>query len=117
MALSLIGFMLAAAGHGTYILLGIASAPLTLLRNFWLSLAGPPLLWAIIGGLLAYSSRRLHRRIVFIGLSFHYLGVALVSLIADFADREYIRRVWQLNSLMLVVGITLYVTGQISIWA
>lgn len=114
--LSCVGFMLAGAGHGTYILLAIASAPLSLLGGFWF-LVSPPLLWTIVGSILAYSSRIQQRQIGFFVLSVHYLSGLFAWFVADYADLKYFERVWQDNALMLVGGITFYLFGQISIWA
>jgi hypothetical protein len=114
--LSSVGFMLAGAGHGTYMLLAIASAPLSLLGGFWF-FVGPPLLWTMVGSVLAYSSRILQRQIVFFVLSLHYVSGPIAWFVADYADLKYFEGAWQINALMLLGGITFYMLGQISIWA
>lgn len=114
--LSFVGFMLAGAGHGTYMLLTIASAPLSLLGGFWF-FVGPPLLWTVVGAFLAYSSRIPQRQIVFFVLSLHYVSGPLAWFVADYADLKYFERVWLINALVLLAGITFYMLGQISIWA
>ena len=113
--LSCIGFMLAGAGHGTYLMLAIASAPLSLLGGVWFFVA-PPLLWTVVGSFLAYTSRIPQRQIVLFILSLHYLSGLLAWFVADYGDLKYFERVWQVNPLMLLGVIAFYMFGQISIW-
>jgi hypothetical protein len=61
--------------------------------------------------------QKIPRLILFAGIGVHYLGVLLVSYISDFADWKYIEKAWQIYPLALGGGITLYLLGQISIWA
>jgi len=115
LSLTAVGIMLAAAGHGTYALLAIASAPLSFL-GIVSSFVGPFLLWTTLCGLLAYSSRAPQRQITAVALSLHYIAVFLVPFFSDYGDTKYIERVWHANPVMVVIGVALYLVGQIAIW-
>ena len=115
MSLTAVGILLTGAGHGTYVLLGIASAPLSFL-GIISSFVSPPLLWTTLGGLLAYSSKVPQRQIVAVALGLHYAAILLVPFFHDYADRKYIERSWQANPVMITAGAALYVLGQVAIW-
>src|SRR5690242_972150 len=72
--LATIGFAVAAAGHGTYVLIGIWSAPLGIL-GIIVSLLSPPLLWSIIGWGLGRSERVRSRNAFLVLMAFHYLSL------------------------------------------
>lgn len=46
----------------------------------------------------------------------HYLGVALVPFFDEFAEWKYFERVWEAYPLVVLVGGSLYLVGQIVIW-
>ena len=82
LGLAAFGFMLLGAGHGTSLLLDIASAPLSFL-GFVFPLLGPPIMWGVIGCLLGGSSvfqRRVARLLVLV----HYLSFAFIPLIETY---------------------------------
>ena len=114
LTLSAIGFLMTGAGHGTYILLGVASAPLSFF-GFFASVAGPPVLWTAIGSLLPYP-RQPQRRLVATVMLLHYLGVLLLPLFDHYADWEKFERAWGENPVMVIAGLGLYCLGQITIW-
>jgi hypothetical protein len=114
-SLTVVGVLLAGAGHGTYGLLGVASAPLSFL-GIKFSFVGPLLLWTTLGGLLAYSSKAPHRQIVAVALIVHYVAILLLPFFGDYADGKYIGRAWHTNPVMIVAGATLYLLGQVTLW-
>ena len=115
LGLTLTGSLLAGAGHGTYLLLGIASAPVSFL-GFIPSIGGPPVLWSAVGALLPYTGRKPQRQVLFGIMLLHYLGVALVPFFDEFAEWKYFERVWEAYPVVVLMGGSLYLVGQIAIW-
>jgi len=106
---------MAAAGHGTYFLLGLASAPLSFL-GIPFSLVGPPVLWGAVGGFLAYTGRQPQRQILVIVMLLHYMAVLLIPFFDVYAEAKYFDKVWRTNPLIVVMGVALYLVGQVVIW-
>jgi hypothetical protein len=115
LALTCIGVFLAGAGHGTYLLLGIASAPISFL-GIGFSFVGPPLLWSTVGALLPYTREQSIRQVFAIALLLHYVSLAFVPLFDIYAEAKYFYKVWTTHPLMVVVGLGLYLMGQVMIW-
>ena len=115
LGLTIIGFFLAGAGHGTYILLRIASAPISLL-GIVPSLAGAPIFWTAIGTLLPNSHKRPDRQILVGAMLLHYLSVLLVLFLDSHAEWTYFERVSGVYPLMVFAGGSLYLIGQIAVW-
>ena len=115
LSLAVIGVMMAGGGHGTYLLLGLASAPVSLL-GFGFSLAGPAILWGVIGALLADRRKKTPRQLLVGLMLLHYLGVVLVFFVGDYAEWKYFEKAWTTNPAVVVVGGSLYLAGQIVIW-
>ena len=115
LGLTSIGFLMTGAGHGTYILLGLASAPLSFF-GFFESLAGPPLLWGLVGGLLPYTRKYRYRQIFVSIMLLHYLAVLVIPFFEEYGDWKYLKRVWDRNPVVVIIGFTLYVVGQSAIW-
>ncbi|HKR12934.1 MAG TPA: hypothetical protein VJT15_12825 [Pyrinomonadaceae bacterium] len=106
---------MAGAGHGTYLLLDVAAAPLSLLGILF-SIAGPPILWGFVGFLLSHAGTTPHRRIV-VGVMFlHYAGVMLLPFFGDDADGKYFERVWAASPAIVLMGGSLYLAGQVATW-
>ena len=116
LGLTAIGVLMAGAGHGTYLLLGIASAPLSFL-GFFVSLAGPPLLWTAIGGLLPYTRKGPQNRLVVTVMLLHYLGVIFIPLFGDYAEWKYFAKIWETDPVIVLTGLSLYLSGQFIIWS
>ena len=106
---------MAGAGHGTYLLLGIASAPLSFL-GISFSFVGPPLLWTTLWALLPYTNKRPQRQIVAVALVLHYAALLLIPFFDLYAEGKYIDRVWRASPVIIVMGAALYLLGQIMIW-
>jgi len=73
LGLAVIGVLLTAAGHGTYILLGITSAPVSFLGMVF-SIVAPPIFWAVVWILLAYKVRIITLCILIV----HYASIPFV---------------------------------------
>jgi len=115
LSLSAVGGLLTGAGHGTYILLGIASAPISFLGIIF-SLVSPPLLWGVICGLLPYTSKNPQRRIFISVVVLHYASVPFVIFFDAYSDLKYLHKVWQAYPASIIAGVSLYFAGQVLIW-
>jgi hypothetical protein len=114
-SLSVIGTLLAAAGHGTYLLLGLASAPFGLL-GITVSIVCPPFLWSAILLALSYAGKTRYRIIATTFLVVHYLGIILVFFDRDYMEVKYIRRIGRAYPVTLVMSFALYLAGEVAIW-
>jgi len=115
------GVFAAGAGHGSYLLLLIASSPLGILgRSGGLAavpaIVGSFLLWPVLLLLLA-KGREGHLRPAFlVGMGSHYLGIAALPLSATFRDDlQHLRQVPEV-ALFLIPGFLVYLAGQAVIW-
>src|SRR5687767_11908630 len=76
--LTCIGVGAAGAGHGTYVVLGLYSSPLSLTQTIPVALFGTPLLWSIAAALVS-AVRHWPARIVFlIAMAVHYGALPFV---------------------------------------
>lgn len=114
LGLAVFGFMLLGAGHGTSLLLEIASAPLSFL-GFVFPLLGPPIMWGVIGWLLGGSSE-FQRRIALLLVLTHYLSFALIPLIERYPQGEYLARMFAYDPGFVVFSFSYYLLGQVLIW-
>jgi hypothetical protein len=108
--LSLLGALVAGSGHGTYILLGLASSPLAALGNVAATLS-PPFIWAFIWSLL-----QVRRQMFLATMAIHYVSAAVVLVATHFGDWEHLGKSWKLHPLLVVIGFAWYATGQGLIW-
>jgi hypothetical protein len=111
--LSLFGFLLAGAGHGTFFLLGLAAAPFSvfgvLVAFFVPPIIWPAIVWAISAGLL-YRTR-------FLGfILIHYLSAACLLTLSGYADGKYVERTWRAMPTVMLLGIAWYLVGQVVLW-
>lgn len=108
-----IGMMAAGAGHGTYIFVILASAPVWALTNagpigVGISLLAIPVLWFVVGLLLNGKSRQ--KTAVFLTIMLVHYASAVWLLLAD-------RQEWRLtNQMLAVLGFSVYLLGQIVVW-
>ncbi len=110
MGLSIFGFLAAGSGHGTYVLLGLASSVFAAL-GVLAALIAPPLLWAWIWGLM-----QTRRRLFVIAVIAHYAGAVAVLAGTDFGDREHLASAWETHRLLIASGFAWYLGGQILMW-
>lgn len=109
--LAALAFLATGAGHGTYVPMGISSAPCGLL-GFWAACIGAPALWAIVALLLAI--RR--RTIVILVMIAHYGGAVLLASRGPFSDWDDLWRNIAPLGVLLGVWVGVYVLGQAAIW-
>ena len=114
LALAVMGVMAAGAGHGTYVVIGLASSPFGLLQNVVIGLLGAPVLWGI-AGLLLSAVRDSAWRAVFLAVMFaHYGGLLLVLFRpSPFADWSHASKMPEFVA--EVIGF--YIVGQTALWA
>jgi len=111
--LAFLAFLATGFGHGTYVLAGVTSSPLSLFGNISLALLSPPLLWCAIGALSGAANRRIARICLLMGLVAHYASIPIVlHSPSAFADWEYLPRVQG----VVWLGIIVYIAGQAAIW-
>jgi hypothetical protein len=112
--MSALGFLAAGAGHGSYVLLGLFSAPLGEFRSVVVALIGPPFLWSMVGLILGWSRTNWLCRIAFpVLLIIHYLSLFMIlSPPSPFADWKYVEKVKSL----VIVGFTFYLAGHCFLW-
>lgn len=110
-----VGALMAGAGHGTYLLLGVASAPLSYLGIIF-SLVSPPILWGAIWGLLPHSYKSPQRQIFVVALALHYLAIPLIPFFKVYSEEKYIAKALEINPIVVSLGAALYLLGQVIIW-
>ena len=115
LSLASIGLLEAGAGHGSYLLLGIAAAPLSF-GGIRFSLIAPLILWTTVGCFLSSTYKSPQRQIFVLLLGLHYFAVPFVSLFRLYSDPVYIAEAWKYNPLMLVLGFAVYLLGQVMLW-
>ncbi len=111
LGLAVIGILLTAAGHGTYILLGIASAPVSFLGIIF-SIAGPPIFWTLVWVLLTYKARIFTLCILMV----HYASIPFVLFFPQYAEKQYFDKVWQAHPTLVIFGALFYILGQGLLW-
>jgi hypothetical protein len=115
--LAMVGMIAAGGGHGTYVLLGLYASPLSLMTLMpfavGLALFGTPLLWCVVGVLLAGAGNRGRTTALVLIMLAHYASLPVVLRDGNlYGDWSYVERVGAL----LPFGIGLYVVGQLAIW-
>lgn len=113
--LSYLGFLCTGGGHGTFMPLGLGSAPLGLL-GVWAALLGTPLLWGLLGFLVARSDQTLYRRIFLVAAIGHSIAAALILALSDSGDWRYIERTRQAIPGIMAAWIVAYAAGQAVMW-
>lgn len=114
-ALTTMGVILAGAGHGTYLLLGVASAPMSYL-GVAVAILLPPLLWGAVGWLLSQADRSPQRQLVAIILLAHYAGIFFLPGFEEYLEAKYVLKTWEYNPELLIVGLAVYLGGQVVTW-
>ena len=112
--LSVLAFWATGAGHGTYIPLGLSSAPSGFL-GIIAALVAIPVLWALLGGMVA-SGRGGHARIARAVVLLHYVTGALLLAFTDFGDRAKLGYVWSEAPSMIASWALVYLAGQVVLW-
>ncbi|HKV91041.1 MAG TPA: hypothetical protein VJW20_00685 [Candidatus Angelobacter sp.] len=112
--LTLLAFLAAGYGHGTYVVLGLVSAPLGLL-GIEVAFLSLPFLWTGIFLLV-----RRNGGIFFTLMLLHYLGAAVLLATQKFSDQfgdwDYFAIVWSKSRILLVACCIWYLVGQVFLW-
>ena len=112
--LTVIGFLAANAGHGTYVLMGVFSAPLGVL-GVPVAIVSPIILWFLIGLLLGKGAASSKKYFLFVILA-HYSGILLLLNTEDFGDWKYFDQQLEADPSLIFLGLTIYVVGQLAMW-
>src|SRR5690349_8605622 len=115
LGLTVVGVFMAGAGHGTYLLLCVAAAPVSFLGPLF-CIAGPPVFWTVMGFLLSHATETPQRQILVCLMLLHYLGVLLLPFFGDYVEGNYFEKVWLANPEIVLVGGSLYLAGQLATW-
>lgn len=110
LVLTVFGVMLAGAGHGTYILLGMASAPFSFFGVIF-SVIVPPLMWGALAGLLAE-----RRQTLLVALAVHYFSLLLIPFSEDFGESKYLVKAMEDYPAVLISSVAFYAVGQVLFW-
>jgi hypothetical protein len=108
--LSIFGFFSAGSGHGTYVLLGLASSVFAAVGILAAFLA-PPFLWAWIWSLM-----QTKRKLFVIAVTAHYAGAVAVLMMSQMGDWEYLLGMWQDHYFLIASGFLWYLGGQVVMW-
>ena len=90
--LGLLAFMSSGFGHGTFILVGVSSAPIGVL-GIPAGLLGAPLIWGVVGHLVSRVTSIRSSRAFLTAMCLHYLGVVVLFLTPTYGDWAYLPRV------------------------
>jgi hypothetical protein len=112
--LAALSYFAAGSGHGTYMVLGLVSAPMGI-AGILFGLVSLPFLWTGIFVLL-----HRHRDLSATTILVHYL-TAIVLLTSprfgnQFADWNYFMKMWEVSPALLVLCGLWYAAGQIFLW-
>jgi predicted membrane-bound spermidine synthase len=110
LVLSLSAFAAAGFGHGSYVILGVVSAPFCF-GGALVALVTTPLLWALASYLAASAECSSRRALLFL-LPLHYLGALIAVTVWPYADWSYVSR--SVGASM--VGSLTYATMQVYVW-
>jgi hypothetical protein len=111
--LAIMGFLAAGFGHGTYVVIGLSSAPCGLGQNVIFALIGAPLLWLLSAFLSGGSRHWAWRALYLFVMTVHYVSLPwILQAPSPFADWSYVHKVEGL----FWAAIVFYCAGQIGLW-
>lgn len=113
--LVMLGVMLAGGGHGTSLMLDVASAPLGFIVP-WTTLLGPPIIWGFIWWMLAQPKASSLRKPVPYVLALHYLSLLAIPYVNLYDENAYLRKVFSLYPTTVIVSVLYYLFGQLLAW-
>jgi len=128
--LSVAGFLAAGYGEGTYVLLGLASAPLVAISSLLSLIRIPafsfgaigaifaaPFLWGWVWSLLQPEGPR-RRQFLWVIILYYASTAVILATTYEFGFRgwEYIVRFWRIRPFLLIAGFSWYGIGQILMW-
>jgi hypothetical protein len=106
--LGLLAFLAAGAGHGTYIPLGVSSAPAGFL-GVAAAVIGAPILWGVVG-----AAARNNQRMV--ALLVHYVSAVWLMNTEAFGDWPRVSEVMHQTPSIVGAWACLYFGGQLFVW-
>jgi hypothetical protein len=107
------GFLSAGFGHGTYVLIGLSSAPFGLTEDVLVALIGAPVLWCTVGFLAGGAGHWVWRTLCLIALAGHYGSLyRVLNKPSPFADWEFVPKAQQ----VFRIGVAIYEGGQVALW-
>ena len=113
LVLACLGFLATGAGHGTYVIAGLASSPVSVIQSIWIALLSPPFIWSYVGFWLGGSAHVFGRLIFLLCMLMHYLGLIWVlRRPSEFADWGYVSKLPE----FFAGAVGFYLIGQIAIW-
>ena len=113
MILAAAGITAAGAGHGTFVVIGVASSPLGLFQNVLVAWSGTPVLWCLIGFSLGRVTHYEGRRVFLLLMLAHYGSLFFILRPpSEFADWGYVSRLPG----FFAGAIAFYAVGQIALW-
>jgi hypothetical protein len=108
--LAFLGFAFSGAGHGSAFFGEAVLAPFSVVPGLaWFGIG----LWPVLGVLVALRQFSPCRVLAGIGLAFHYVGVAALSIQTEW---YYVGKVLQSLPFMVTLFLLGYVGGQVSLW-
>jgi hypothetical protein len=109
--LSFLGTWAAGWGHGSYVLLTLASAPFAALGAS-VAILGPPFMWG--GVWLLLQARRRQRGVLVAVISVYYASAALLIAVSPFDENwNNFLAASRLHSLIIAGGFLWYLVGQV----
>ena len=125
----MIGTVATGYGHGTWVFLELASAPvvavLALLGLIWLpfislsvvtAMLASPFMWGWIWSLMRRADSRRNRFLIMIIVYYVSTVAVLVTTTTYFGEWDNVVRTWHLYPSLIVVGFSWYGAGQILMW-
>ena len=109
--------------QGISAIIGLYSSPLGLLPGR-ITFFGTPILWGVVGLLLAMAKRRTARVGLWMVMAAHYAGAMFLLPNRTFGDWQYFEKdwhyvewVWRDSPGTIIAGLAAYVVGQIALWS
>lgn len=106
-------FLETGGGHGSCLMFGWFSSPLSLVPG---GVLGILLLWPIIGLLLMHANRPNAKATFLIIMALHYISIPLIARSEAYADPVYLKKSWAAAPEAFYLGFGIYLIGQIWIW-
>ncbi|MCI0650626.1 MAG: hypothetical protein L0Z55_01945 [Planctomycetes bacterium] len=113
--LGVLAWICAGAGHGTYLLGAVTSAPFSALGHDALLFAGP-VVWGILALLAALGHRPKCRQGFLIAAAVHYASALVLVFGTDFGALKYLQRVMEGMPFAPVAWAVAYLVGQVALW-
>jgi hypothetical protein len=114
LCLTVLGWLIAGFGHGSYLPIGVAASPLSLVE-VRIALFAPVLVWALLG-ILLYNARHGCKRTFLFAIVLHYLGNISLFAIEPYSELESLHRSIESLGIFVSLFALVYTLGQIIMW-